>query len=133
MTDAIVAMDLQTGRVRCASQRTANDSWTAGCSARNPDKPACPPVLGPDYDFSASPSLTTVAGRDLLIVPQKSGLMFALDPDNEGALVWTQRIGHKAVPSVDRGAPAIDYRTAYVGVSDILTSNPGELRVARSA
>ena len=50
----------------------------------NPDNPNCPAKLGPDYDFSASPSLVTVNGRDLLVLPQKSGMAYALDPDNEG-------------------------------------------------
>ena len=74
MTDAVVAMDLQTGAVKWVRQTTPNDSWTLGCPPKNADNPACPATLGPDYDFSASPSLATVNGRDLLVLPQKSGM-----------------------------------------------------------
>jgi polyvinyl alcohol dehydrogenase (cytochrome) len=130
MTDAVVAMDMATGRVRWVNQLTKDDQWTLGCAPTNPDNPACPATLGPDYDFSASPALTTVNGRDMLVVPQKSGLMYALDPDNEGALVWQQRIGQGSGLGGQWGA-AVDERHAYVGVSDLLTQNPGGMRALR--
>ena len=85
MTDAVVALGLQDGRVRWSRQFTANDSWTLGCRATNPDNPNCPGTLGPDHDFSASPALAAIDGRDLLVLPQKSGMTYALDPDNKGA------------------------------------------------
>ena len=47
----------------------------------------CPAVLGPDWDFSASSVLATVGGRDLVISPQKQGLIWAVDPVT-GAVVW---------------------------------------------
>jgi polyvinyl alcohol dehydrogenase (cytochrome) len=130
MTDAVVAMDMQTGRVRWVNQLTKDDQWTLGCGPQNPDNPSCPATLGPDYDFSASPVLTTVNGRDLLVLPQKSGMMFALDPDNEGAVVWQQRIGQGSGLGGQWGA-AVDDQQAYVGVSDLLTQNPGGMRALR--
>src|SRR6185369_13434109 len=87
MTNAVIAMDIQTGAVRWVHQTTANDSWTLGCQPTNTDNPACPATLGPDHDFSASPSLATVNGRDLLVLPQKSGMAWALDPDKNGEVV----------------------------------------------
>jgi hypothetical protein len=93
MTDAVLALDLKSGSVRWANQVTPNDTWTLGCGAKNPDNLNCPDTLGPDYDFSASPALVTAGGRDLLVLPQKSGMTFALDPDKQGALVWQLRIG----------------------------------------
>ena len=59
MTDAVLALDLESGKVRSVPQLLANDSWTLGCRATNPDSPNCPLALGPDYDFSASPALAT--------------------------------------------------------------------------
>ena len=50
----------------------------AGCDDPSVHKAACPQHLGPDYDFSASPALTSVGGHDLLVLPQKSGIAFAL-------------------------------------------------------
>src|SRR5262249_39508797 len=82
-TDAVLALDLQTGKMKWAKQVT-KDVWALGCGpAANPN---CPQNVGPDFDFSASPALTTLAnGRDLIVVPQKSGAGYALDPDKEGA------------------------------------------------
>ena len=130
MTDAVVAMDMQTGRVRWVNQLTKGDNWTMGCGPKNPDNPACPETLGPDYDFSASPSLTTVNGRDMLVVPQKSGMMFALDPDNEGTLLWQQRVGQGSGLGGQWGG-AVDDQFAYVGVSDLLSKQPGGMRALR--
>jgi polyvinyl alcohol dehydrogenase (cytochrome) len=132
MTDAVVAMDLATGRVRWVKQMTANDSWTMGCQPKNPDNPACPATLGPDYDFSASPSLTTVGGRDLLVLPQKSGMAYALDPDKEGAIVWERRIGQGSGLGGQWGG-AVDERQAYFGVADLLSQTPGGMRAVNLA
>jgi len=132
LTDAVVAMDLQTGAVKWARQTTPNDSWTLGCQPANPDNPACPATLGPDHDFSASPSLATVNGRDLLVLPQKSGMAFALDPDKDGATVWERRIGQGSGLGGQWGG-AVDGQQAYFGVSDLLTPTPGGMRALNLA
>ena len=124
MTDAVVALDIGTGRVRWFRQLTANDTWTLGCRATNADNPNCPGTLGPDHDFSASPSLVSAGGRDLLVLPQKSGIAYALDPDRQGAVVWQVRFG----PGSGRGGQwggAVDERQAYFGVTDFGTKAPG--------
>jgi polyvinyl alcohol dehydrogenase (cytochrome) len=52
-----------------------------------------PAELGPDFDFSASPILTaTASGKQLLIIPQKSGMAYALDPNDQGRMVWEYRV-----------------------------------------
>jgi len=127
MTNAVVAMDLQTGAVKWVRQTTANDSWTLGCQPTNPDNPACPATLGPDHDFSASPSLATVNGRDLLVLPQKSGVAWAIDPDKNGEVVWQRRIGQGSGLGGQWGG-AVDGNQAYFGVSDMLSPNPGGMR-----
>jgi polyvinyl alcohol dehydrogenase (cytochrome) len=132
MTNAVVAMDINTGVVKWVNQTTPNDNWTMGCRPQNPDNPACPATLGPDYDFSAAPSLTTVNGRDLLVVPQKSGVAFAMDPDNEGKIVWQQRIGRGSGLGGQWGG-AVDERQAYFGVSDLQSQAPGGMRAVNLA
>ncbi len=124
MTDAVIALDLQSGKVRWVRQLTANDTWTLGCRATNTDNLNCPATLGPDYDFSASPALTTIDGRDLLVLPQKSGMTYALDPDQQGALVWQHRIGQGSGRGGQYGG-AVDERYAYFGVGDSTTNAPG--------
>ena len=129
-TDAVLALDMKTGAIKWVNQATPNDNWTMGCRAQNPDNPACPGTLGPDHDFSASPALTRAGGRDLLVVPQKSGMAFALDPDNEGRTVWQQRIGRGSGLGGQWGAAADD-QNAYIGVSDLQTPTPGGLRALK--
>lgn len=124
MTDAVVALDLQSGHVRWVNQLTANDAWTLGCRATNDGNANCPATLGPDYDFSASPALATIGGRDLLVLPQKSGMTYALDPEKQGALVWQHRIGQGSGRGGQYGG-AVDERYAYFGVGDSTTNAPG--------
>ncbi len=81
-------MDLKTGAVRWMKQVAGPDNWAMGCAPKNPNNPACPGELGPDYDFSSSPALAHAKGRDLLIAAQKSGLVYAFDPDKQGEIVW---------------------------------------------
>jgi polyvinyl alcohol dehydrogenase (cytochrome) len=129
-TDAVMALDMFTGTVKWVNQVTANDNWTLGCAPKNPGNPNCPETLGPDHDFSASPVLTTSSGRDLLVLPQKSGMSYALDPDREGAVVWRYRIGQGSALGGQWGG-AVDEQNAYFGVSDLLTPNPGGIRAVQ--
>ena len=122
-TDAILALDIRSGRLRWARQLTPNDGWTLGCAATNAGNPNCPAVLGPDHDFSASPALVTVAGRDLLVVPQKSGMAWALDPAAEGAVVWQQRVTDGTGLGGQWGG-AVDGRQAYFGANGLRSKAP---------
>jgi polyvinyl alcohol dehydrogenase (cytochrome) len=91
-TDAVIAFAMATGEIRWANQLT-RDVWLFGCDAQA-DNPNCPKDQGPDLDFSASPILTqTSAGNDIIVIPQKSGMVYGLDPRNEGALLWSYRAG----------------------------------------
>ena len=129
-TDAVLALDINSGAVKWVRQVTPNDQWTMGCQAQNPEKPECPSTLGPDHDFSASPTLTSANGRDLIVVPQKSGMAWALDPDNEGNVLWQYRIGQGSGLGGQWGA-ATDGQTMYVGTNDFLTQKAGGMNAIR--
>jgi polyvinyl alcohol dehydrogenase (cytochrome) len=131
MTDAIVAMDIDTGKVKWVYQTTPNDTWLGGCGRRGGGNPGCPEVQGPDFDFSASPVLASANGRQILVVPQKSGIGWAIDPD-KGTLVWQYRFGQGSGLGGQFGAAA-DGQNVYFGVGDYLTQNPGGLRAVRIA
>jgi polyvinyl alcohol dehydrogenase (cytochrome) len=131
-TNAILALDMGTGAVRWVRQVLAADIWIMGCNAHNgPDKPACPETLGPDFDFSASPALTHAGSRDLIVLPQKSGLAFALDP-SDGRIVWRYRFG-KGSGFGGQWGTAIEGGTAYFGAADLLTPTPGGVHAVKLA
>lgn len=118
-TDSIMAMDLDTGKILWSIQDTSNDTWLAGCTAGTKAMPEnCPSEVGPDHDFGSPPMLKTVAGRDLLIAGQKSGNVWAHDPDKKGAVVWktplvadTTKFGGKII-----WGGAADGQNAYFGL-----------------
>jgi polyvinyl alcohol dehydrogenase (cytochrome) len=126
-TDAVLALDIDTGVVKWERQLTPGDDWSLGCQQSGGANSACPATLGPDFDLSAPPVLTRVGDRDLLVLPQKSGLAWALDPAQEGAAVWQYRFGQGSGLGGQWGV-AVDNERVYIGVADLLTPTPGGMR-----
>ena len=94
LSDAIVALDIKTGRVVWSKQTTPGDSYNSSCGT---DKQNCPDENGPDYDFGSSPILAQLPdGREILLAGQKSGMVYALDPEKKGEIVWQARIASPA-------------------------------------
>ncbi|MGD0957450.1 MAG: PQQ-binding-like beta-propeller repeat protein [Candidatus Acidiferrales bacterium] len=89
-SDSVMALDMKTGKLLWSFQGLAGDAFLGGCSEDNPHRSEnCPKHLGPDWDFGASPILRTLPnGHRVLIAGQKSGTVFAFDPDRKGALLW---------------------------------------------
>lgn len=86
--DAIVAVDMDSGKVLWSYQAQANDAFMGGCGGPNKSK-ACPQTMGPDADIGNSPVLSTLPdGKRVLIAGTKGGEVFALDPDDRGKLLW---------------------------------------------
>jgi len=87
-TDAIMAVDINTGKLLWSYQATENDVFMGGCNGPNRSE-ACPSPMGPDMDIGNSPILTTLPnGKRALLGGTKSADVFALDPDNNGALLF---------------------------------------------
>jgi polyvinyl alcohol dehydrogenase (cytochrome) len=131
-TDAVIAMDMKSGAIRWMKQVAAGDDWAMGCGPTNAGNPSCPKTLGPDYDFSASPVLTRMAGRDVLIAAQKSGLVFALDPSKAGAMIWQSRFGQGSGLGGQWGG-AVEGDRFFIGTADLLTSTPGGMHALNLA
>jgi polyvinyl alcohol dehydrogenase (cytochrome) len=85
-SDAVVAMDLKTGKVKWINEVYKDDNQFAGPAGD----------AGPDWDFGASPMLATMkGGKQVIIEGSKSTEIFALDPDHEGKVLWrTPLFGH---------------------------------------
>jgi polyvinyl alcohol dehydrogenase (cytochrome) len=128
-TDAIVALDLRSGRIVWTKQLHGDDVF--GCRVGEPN---CPERAGPDYDFGASPALVTLPnGRDVVVVGQKSGIGYALDPDKQGAIRWQYRAGRGgALGGIEWGIAA-DGQFAYFPVADGGSSQPGGLHAVSMA
>ncbi len=121
-SDAIVAMQISTGKVVWAKQTFPNDAYNSSCGT---DKQNCPDEDGPDYDFGSSAILTKLPnGHDVLLAGQKSGMVYALDPEKKGEILWQVRIATQfpgASPSVGvQWGMASDGQKVYAA-----TSSPG--------
>ena len=87
-TDAIMAIDISTGKLLWSYQATENDVFMGGCNGPTKSE-ACPAPMGPDMDIGNSPILTTLPnGKRALLAGTKSADVFALDPDNNGAVLF---------------------------------------------
>ena len=114
-SDAIIALDLETGAERWVFQALANDAWNAACLGGGA---SCPKENGPDYDFGASVILLERKQGDLLLAGQKSGEVFALDPDRRGAVVWRKRVGSGSSNGGVHHGMATDGERVYVPIAD---------------
>jgi polyvinyl alcohol dehydrogenase (cytochrome) len=125
-SDAVMALDIDSGKVLWSHQVHKNDSFLVGCGDRRSEN--CPKVVGPDWDIPASPVLKTLPdGSRRIIVVTKPGDVLALDPDKAGALVWRMNvfgpvIGDGPAPKGRSTAgifwgAALNEQTAYFGLT----------------
>jgi polyvinyl alcohol dehydrogenase (cytochrome) len=133
-SDAIAALDLKTGRLLWSQQTTPNDVYNSSCGSRGVN---CPSNNGPDYDFGSSAMLVkTASGRDVLVAGQKSGVVYAVDPDQKGKLLWQTRVGTGGTNGGVQWGMASDGRNVYAAVSDVVRppggiATPGPVGDAR--
>ena len=115
LTDAIVAFDLADGKLRWVKQLPRPDAGTSGGG------------------FLSSPVLRTLAtGNEIILAGQKSGVVYGLDPDHGGDVLWQRKIGGPAPTAGFVGAAspgvvgsaggvawgmAADHRNVYVALS----------------
>lgn len=123
-SDAVLAFDMNTGKTLWARQATPRDSFLVGCGKGV----NCPENVGPDVDFGSSPILRDLpGGKSVLVLGQKSSVVYAFDPDRQGEIVWQQRTGQgSALGGVMWGSSA-DQENAYVALADPLSPKPGGL------
>jgi len=91
LSDAVVALDLATGKVVWHYQVLKGDAWNVDCVTPDPDQ--CPKDPGPDYDFGSGPLLAKGGdGKDYVLAANKSGDAYGIDPDT-GKLIWQTKLG----------------------------------------
>ena len=122
-SDAVLALDMDIGRLLWSRQFTSGDSYNFACPA--PDKTNCPRDPFIDADFGNSGMLGSVAGgKRVLVISDKAGTVFGLDPDHEGQLLWKQKIATGGVNGGTMWGGAADERAAYIGISDFTAGKP---------
>ncbi len=118
-SDAILAFDLDSGRLLWSHQFTAGDSYNFACGAQ--DKTNCPKNPFIDADFGSSGILRS----GILVASDKSGMVYGIDPGHEGKILWKQKIASGGVNGGTMWGGASDERgIAYIGVSDITAGKP---------
>lgn len=128
-SDAVVALKLADGAIAWTRQLHENDVYIGSCwSELDETKPECQEKRGPDYDIGNAPILARLPnGDDRLVVGQKSGIGWALDPDKQGEVVWQYRAGQGGGLGGMEWGSAVDAHNAYFPVSDIFSRAPGGL------
>jgi polyvinyl alcohol dehydrogenase (cytochrome) len=129
--DGLVSLDLKTGAVKWYKGVIPFDAWNVACLFEGPN---CPEEAGPDYDFGQGPSLFTVRKngqrRELLGAGQKSGIYWALNPDN-GDIVWQRQVGPGGITGGLQWGSAVDGFQVYTAASNsafkphTMTTGPG--------
>jgi polyvinyl alcohol dehydrogenase (cytochrome) len=113
-SDAVLALSLKTGQIVWSQQMTADDVFSS--AACPDDNSSC----GPDFDFGSSVLLVSREGRDRLIAGQKSGVVYALDPDAKGRILWQARVGKGGITGGIQWGMAGDEDRVYAAVSDLV-------------
>jgi outer membrane protein assembly factor BamB len=117
-SDAIIAYDMTTGEKRWIFQASKADIWNSACGRRgaNCDWPG--EYWSPDFDFGATSMLIKRQdGSELVIAGQKSGVIWAIDPDT-GKLVWSNRIGRGSAMGGVHWGMAFDGARIFAPIND---------------
>jgi polyvinyl alcohol dehydrogenase (cytochrome) len=111
LTDAIAAFDLDDGKLRWVKQLTRSGELASS-------------------SFMSSPVLRTLStGNQIILAGQKSGVVYALDPDHGGEILWQTHVGGPAggaaATSPGGGIAwglAADHRNVYVALTGTLAT-----------
>jgi polyvinyl alcohol dehydrogenase (cytochrome) len=132
--DSIVALDLDTGKIKWAHRAMFYDAWNVNCIeiitppstiAPGPG-PNCPVPPGPDFDFGGNgPNLFSIASghdrddrRDVLGIGEKSGIYWAVDP-KDGSIIWKTQVGPGSSLGGIEWGTAFDGKRIYVPIANL--------------
>jgi polyvinyl alcohol dehydrogenase (cytochrome) len=121
LTDAVVAFDLTEGKLRWVKQLLRPDAGASGAG------------------FTSSVVLRTLAtGNQILLAGQRSGIVYGLDPDHGGDVLWQTKLGDAGALGAASGGSSVgppgvagiaggvvwgaaaDHRNLYVAISGLL-------------
>jgi len=109
--NAIVALELNSGKLVWSTQATPKDIWTFGCK----NDPDCSDL---DVDFGTIPiAFKGPGGKRLIGAGQKSGWFWALD-QKDGSIVWKKEVGPGGKLGGIEFGNATDGERVYAAVSN---------------
>jgi polyvinyl alcohol dehydrogenase (cytochrome) len=100
LADAVVALALADGKVQWSRQIASPQAGLARLEG--------PPMLR-----------TPAAGRETLLASQRSGMVYALDPEHAGEVLWQVQAAAPAAPGGIAPGAAADHRSLYVPLSGL--------------
>ncbi|WP_237133966.1 PQQ-binding-like beta-propeller repeat protein [Pseudohongiella sp. O18] len=116
-SDSVIAFNMDSGDIEWIHQTTADDAFTMAC-ALGREHPNCPDA-GPDVDIGAPIVTTTLSnGQDIVVAGTKGAVLVGLDPDNNGELLWSTRVGRGGALGGIHWGMSFDGDVLYVPVSD---------------
>lgn len=129
-TNAVIAIDLKTGKERWSFHATPNDIYNIGCDLKSkPELLNCtsaPETVYRDVDFGASVILGTHGdGKQLVYAGQKSGSVWAFEPET-GKVVWRRALGTGGALGGVHWGIAYDTDTVYAPISSVGVPIKGE-------
>ena len=122
--DAVVALDLHDGQVRWSKQlrRAASESDPAEGSVREGSA-----RNDSARDFTASPILRTLtSGRQILLAGQRSGIVYGLDPERSGEVLWQINGAENKVSEGIETGMAADHHDVYAALSGFGAEPPNQ-------
>lgn len=120
--DSIVALDLDTGKVKWGKRGLDYDTWNVGCGLfvpgfSFPPNDNCPNPKGPDWDFAQGPILMGDGDEAIVGAGQKSGMFWAFKASN-GDLVWKTQVAPGGLTGGLQWGSAYDGERIYVAASN---------------
>ena len=128
--DAVVALEIHNhGAIRWGTPLVTwhqplqgvtdgSDNWNVACFTTHTN---CPPNQGPDYDFGSGANEITYqterGPKTIIGAGQKSGIYYALDPDN-GHLLWQTPVGPGSTLGGMEWGSASDGKRIYVAIGN---------------
>lgn len=123
-SDAVLAFNLKDGRLVWSHQMLAGDAWNVACMMQG--NANCPGENGPDVDVAAGTILTTLpSGKEVLLAGQKNGVVYAIDPDARGKVLWQTRVGRGGIQGGVHFGMALEAQRLFVPISDLKDGHDG--------
>jgi polyvinyl alcohol dehydrogenase (cytochrome) len=113
--DAILSLDLATGRINWANKMQGYDAWTTACLGF---PTACPTPAGPDFDFGQGAMLIPTRSGDIVAAGQKSGMLWGVKAST-GEKVWGTLVGPGGTLGGLQWGSATDGKRIYFAVVNI--------------